>query len=275
MSLPILTHEPLIRLVVFLGIFCAVAVSEILWPRRTLTVPKMRRWIANLGIFAMSTLAVRLLFPLSAVAFAGLCQQKGWGILHHVTGAAGLKIVLGAVLLDGAIYGQHVVFHLVPTLWRLHRMHHADLDYDVTTGNRFHPIEIIMSMGVKLVVIAILGTAPLAVLIFEILLNGTAMFNHGNFRLPLAVDALLRRVIVTPDMHRVHHSTRILETNSNYGFCLSIWDRLFKTYCSQPQKGHLGMVIGLEEYRKAEDVTFGRMLRMPLDPLPSSKNFDS
>lgn len=271
MSLPILTHEPSIRLVVFLGIFSAVAVSEILWPRRVLTVPKMQRWVANLGIFALSTLAVRLLFPLSAVAFAGYCQEKGWGILHHVHGGLGLKIFLGAVLLDAAIYGQHVVFHLVPTLWRLHRMHHADLDYDVTTGNRFHPIEILMSMGVKLVVIALLGAAPLAVLIFEILLNGTAMFNHGNFRLPLKVDAMVRRVFVTPDMHRVHHSTLIAETNSNYGFCLSIWDRLFKTYCPQPQKGHLGMDIGLEEYRKADEVTFRRMLKMPLDPLPSSR----
>lgn len=259
----LLSHEIIIRIWVFLGIFLPVALGEILRPRRPLTVNKRERWLANLGIFALSTAAVRLIYPISAVGFALFWDQKGWGLLNHWDIPLGLRIAVGAILLDGAIYAQHVAFHLVPTLWRIHRMHHADLDFDVTTGNRFHPIEILMSMGIKLGVIAVLGAPPAAVMIFEILLNGTAMFNHSNIRLPVGLDQILRRLIVTPDMHRVHHSIIERETNSNYGFCLAIWDRLFRTYIPQPRAGHEGMTIGLESYRRPEEVTFRRMLAMP------------
>jgi sterol desaturase/sphingolipid hydroxylase (fatty acid hydroxylase superfamily) len=212
-------------------------------------------------VVVIDTLFVRILFPVTAVGLALLA--KGWG-LFAVLGLSGwAAVVLGVILLDLAIYLQHVLFHAVPVLWRLHRMHHADLEFDVTTGSRFHPIEILLSMGIKLGVVAALGIPAVAVLLFEVLLNATAMFNHGNVRLPARIDHILRWFIVTPDMHRVHHSIRVSETNSNFGFNLPWWDRLFGTYRDQPAAGHEGMTIGITQFRDPIELRLDRMLLQP------------
>ncbi len=259
----LLAYEPYIRLGAFLGIFALMAVWELLAPRRRLTFSRARRWPSNLGIVALNTFLLRLAFPAAAVGVAFLAEAKGWGLFHLWEVPRWLAILASVVILDLVIYLQHVLVHAVPALWRLHRMHHADLDYDVTTGARFHPIEIFFSMAIKLAVVSALGAPPVAVLIFEVLLNATAMFNHGNVKLPLALDRVLRWVLVTPDMHRVHHSVIPRETNSNFGFNLSIWDRLFGTYRDQPAKGHEGMTIGIEQFRTAEDLRLDRMLLQP------------
>lgn len=245
----ILAHEPGIRLAAFLGIFAAMAGWEFAAPRRTLTVSKPWRWTSNLGIVALNTVLLRFVFPVAAVGLAVIAAERGWGLLNNVTLPVGVEIVLAVIALDFAIYLQHVMFHAVPALWRLHRMHHADLDFDVTTGARFHPIEILLSMGIKLAVVAALGPSAVAVVIFEVLLNATAMFNHSNARLPLGLDRVLRLAVVTPDMHRVHHSILDHETNSNFGFNLPWWDRLFGTYQAQPDAGHEGMTIGIRDMR--------------------------
>lgn len=245
----ILAHEPGIRLAAFLGIFAAMAGWEFAAPRRTLTVSKTWRWTNNLGIVALNTVLLRFMFPVAAVGLAVIAAERGWGLLNNVTLPAGVEIALAVIALDFAIYLQHVMFHAVPALWRLHRMHHADLDFDVTTGARFHPIEILLSMGIKLAVVAALGPSAVAVVIFEVLLNATAMFNHSNARLPLGLDRVLRLAVVTPDMHRVHHSILDHETNSNFGFNLPWWDRLFGTYQAQPDAGHEGMTIGIRDMR--------------------------
>jgi sterol desaturase/sphingolipid hydroxylase (fatty acid hydroxylase superfamily) len=245
----ILAHEPGIRLAAFLGIFAVMAVWEIAAPRRALTVSKAWRWSSNLGVVALNTLLLRFAFPVAAVGLAVIAAERGWGLLNNVALPGWLEIVLAVAVLDFAIYLQHVMFHAVPALWRLHRMHHADLDFDVTTGARFHPIEILLSMVIKLAVVAALGPAAVAVVIFEVLLNATAMFNHSNARLPLGIDRVLRLAVVTPDMHRVHHSIHDHETNSNFGFNLPWWDRLFGTYQPQPDDGHEGMTIGIRDMR--------------------------
>ncbi len=259
----VMSYEAAIRLGVFLGVFILVAVAEMLAPRRALTTAKGMRWFGNLGIVFINTLAVRTLFPVAAVGMALLADERGWGLLNNVEMPYWLAVVIAVVALDFIIYLQHVMFHAVPALWRLHMMHHADLDFDVTTGARFHPVEIIISMLIKLAAISVLGPPVLAVLIFEVVLNATAMFNHSNWRLPVAVDRVLRLFVVTPDMHRVHHSVIARETNSNFGFNLPWWDRLFGTYRAQPEQGHEGMIIGLTQFRDPKRLTLPWMLVLP------------
>jgi len=263
MSEFILQHEPTIRLIFFLSIFAIMAAWEIKAPRRSLTQSKLIRWGNNIGIVALNSLILRWLFPAAAVGVAVFAQQQGWGLLNYFDVPIAVSIILSVILLDCAIYLQHVMFHAIPAFWRLHRMHHTDMDFDVTTGARFHPIEIVLSMLIKFAVIITLGTPALAVLIFEILLNGTAMFNHSNIKLPEKIDALLRKIIVTPDMHRVHHSIIAHEANSNFGFNLSIWDQLFGTYIAQPQTGHTDMKIGIEQFQDKKFLTLPWMLIQP------------
>ncbi|ALP54206.1 hypothetical protein Tel_14255 [Candidatus Tenderia electrophaga] len=258
-----MNSELLIRLSAFLGVFVIIALWETRRPRRPLQLAKPKRWLNNLGLVAVDTLLLRLLFPTAAVGLAALAQEQGWGLLNQMELAFGAALVISVVALDLVIYFQHVLFHSVPLLWRLHMVHHADMDYDVTTGLRFHPVEILLSMLIKMATILVLGPPVVAVIVFEILLNATSMFNHGNLRLPARVDALLRMLIVTPDMHRVHHSVIKRETNSNYGFNLSLWDRLFGTYRAQPQWGHEGMTIGLNQFRDAKLQNLHRLLLLP------------
>ena len=259
-----IVSEPLIRLTAFLGVFLAVALWEALGPRRRRAFPRRSRWPHNLGLLAVDTLVVRLLVPASAVGVAVAAESHGWGLAHWLAVPAWLAIPMAVVLLDLTIYFQHVAFHAVPALWRLHRVHHADLDFDVTTGTRFHPIEILLSAGIKLAAVAAIGAPPVAVLVFEVLLNATAMFNHANAGLPARVDAVLRWLVVTPDMHRVHHSILPQETNTNFGFNLPWWDRLFGTYRAQPAAGHEGMTIGIDAFRSPEDLRLDRLLMQPL-----------
>ncbi|MEO8418085.1 MAG: sterol desaturase family protein [Methylophilaceae bacterium] len=250
----VLHHEPAIRLGFFLVILVIMAGWELVTPRRALSISKPARWTNNLGIVLLNSVILRVLFPAGAVGVAVLCARQGWGLLNQTDLPNGLAVVLSVVALDLAIYLQHVMFHAVPLLWRLHRMHHADLDFDVTTGARFHPIEIILSMLIKLAAIVVLGAPALAVIVFEVLLNATAMFNHSNVRMPPALDRLIRRFIVTPDMHRMHHSTEDHEANSNFGFNLPLWDRLFGTYQDQPASGHENMTIGIRDFRDPKQV---------------------
>ena len=245
----LLSHELAVRLGAFLGVLALMAAWEARAPRRALSVSKARRWASNLGVVFLNSALLRIIFPATAVAVAVLAQERGWGLLNQHDVPFALAAVASVVALDLAIYLQHVMFHAVPALWRLHRMHHADLDFDVTTGARFHPIEILLSMLIKMAVIVVIGPPAVAVMIFEVLLNATAMFNHANVRLPLAADRLLRLLVVTPDMHRVHHSVEERETNSNFGFNLSLWDRLFRTHKAQPDAGHERMTIGIRGYR--------------------------
>jgi sterol desaturase/sphingolipid hydroxylase (fatty acid hydroxylase superfamily) len=258
-----LVYGPYIRLSAFGGVFLAMAIWELVRPRRQQTIARHVRWPSNLGIVVLDTLLVRLIFPTTAVGFALLGDARGWGLFHLVALPAWIVIVASVVLLDLAIYLQHVLFHAVPALWRLHRMHHADLAFDVTTGLRFHPIEILLSMLLKLAVIAALGAPAVAVLIFEVLLNATSMFNHGNVRIARKLDAILRWMVVTPDMHRVHHSIQSTETNSNFGFNLPWWDRLFGTYRPEPSAGHKAMTIGIEQFRDPRELRLDRMLIQP------------
>lgn len=258
-----MNSEAAIRLLFFVSTFAFIAIWEHLSPRRPLTTSKKLRWITNLGIISLNPLVTRLAFPVLAVGMALKAQKAGWGLLNNCDLPYPLDLVIGIVVLDLVIYLQHVMFHAVPVLWRLHMVHHADLDYDLTTGLRFHPLEITLSTAIKLAAVAALGIPEAAVLIFEILLNGLAMFNHGNIHISLKIDRILRYLIVTPDMHRVHHSVVLRECNSNYGFNLPWWDRLFGTYCAQPDKGHDGMVIGLSQYRVPEKLTLLRLLLLP------------
>ncbi len=264
----ILDNEMAIRLGIFLGVLVLVATWEALSPRRARRFSRWRRWPSNFGIVALNTVVLRLLFPAAAVGMAWYAQEHGWGLFNAIQAPAALAVVTTVVALDLLIYLQHVMFHAVPALWRLHRMHHADLDFDVTTGARFHPIEIVLSMGIKLAAVVVLGAPPVAVVIFEVVLNATAMFNHGNLRLPLALDRVLRLVVVTPDMHRVHHSVIPAETNSNFGFNLPWWDRLLGTYRAQPAAGHEAMTIGIEQFREPGDLRLDRMLVQPFRGSP-------
>jgi sterol desaturase/sphingolipid hydroxylase (fatty acid hydroxylase superfamily) len=259
----ILSNEPFIRLLAFSGILAAMVIWEFVAPRRRQKVGRSERWPSNFGVVILDTLLVRLVFPVGAVALALLAQTRGWGLLNAFDVSAWAAIPLAIILLDLAIYLQHVLFHAVPALWRLHRMHHADLEFDVTTGVRFHPIEILLSMGIKLGVVAAIGTPALAVLAFEILLNATSMFSHGNVEMPRQLDRVLRWIVVTPEMHRVHHSIRPRETNSNFGFNLPWWDYLFGTYWDQPEAGHLGMTIGIDQFRDPREQRLDRMLTQP------------
>jgi sterol desaturase/sphingolipid hydroxylase (fatty acid hydroxylase superfamily) len=246
----------MIRLGLFIAIFAAMALWEVLAPRRALTVSKLVRWVNNLGLVALNTLLLRVLFPAAAVGMAALAAERDWGLLNHFDVPFWLALPVAVIAMDLVIWLQHVMVHAVPALWRLHRVHHADLDYDLTTGARFHPIEIILSMLIKFAAIMVLGPPVVAVILFEVILNGMAMFNHGNVRLPLALDQGLRWLVVTPDMHRVHHSVEDDEANSNFGFNLSCWDRLFGTYRDQPRHGQEGMIIGIRGFREPRDVSW-------------------
>jgi sterol desaturase/sphingolipid hydroxylase (fatty acid hydroxylase superfamily) len=259
----VLAYEPFIRLAAFVSVFCAMALWELLEPRRGQAIGRGWRWPNNLGVVAVSTLLVRIVFPTTAVGLALVAETRGLGLFNVVALPAWIAVAASVIILDLVIYLQHVLFHAVPALWRLHRMHHADLELDVSTGLRFHPIEILLSMLIKLTIIAALGAPALAVLVFEVLLNATSMFNHGNVRLPSGVDRVLRWLVVTPDMHRVHHSILARETNSNFGFNLLWWDRLFGTYRAQPEAGHEAMTIGIDEFRDTRELGLDRMLVQP------------
>ncbi len=258
-----LTSEAALRLGAFIAVFAGMALWETRAPRRGLRLPKRARWTANLGLVVLNTIILRLLFPAAAVGAATLAADRGWGVLAWVGLPAWAAVALSVVALDLAVYLQHVLFHAAPTLWRLHLVHHADLDFDVTTGLRFHPIEIVLSMLLKVTIVTALGPPVLGVLAFEVLLNATSMFNHGNVRMPAVLDRVLRAVLVTPDMHRVHHSVLRHEANSNFGFCLSWWDRLLGTYRAQPRAGHEGMTIGTEQLQEARCQTLSWLLRLP------------
>jgi len=258
-----IAYEPLIRLGAFFFIFPAMALWETLRPRRQQAFARRARWLHNLGLSLLNSVVLRIVAPGGVIAVAVAGEVHGWGLLNALALPAWVAIPVSVVLLDLAIYFQHVMFHAVPTLWRLHRVHHTDLDFDVTTGSRFHPIEMVISIGFKCAAIAAIGAPAIAVLAFEVLLNGTAMFNHANARLPQAVDQLLRWFVVTPDMHRVHHSVVHSETNSNFGFNLPWWDRIFGTYRAQPAAGHLAMTIGVDAFRTREDLRLDRLLVQP------------
>ena len=255
--------EPLLRFLAFSGVVSVLVLWEFLAPRRTQHFGRAVRWPSNLGVVVLDTMLARLLVPITAVGLALVCEAREWGLFHVLGLAAWATIPLAFLALDLAIYMQHVLFHAVPALWRLHRMHHADQDIDVTTGVRFHPIEILLSLGIKLGVVAALGTPAIAVLLFEVLLNATSMFNHSNIAMPIWLDRALRWIVVTPDMHRVHHSIVVRETNSNFGFNLPWWDRLFGTYRDQPAAGHDGMTIGIQQFREQGEQRLDRMLTQP------------
>lgn len=263
MGAELLLLEPWLRLGAFAGVFALVALWEVLAPRRPQAVPRTQRWPANIGMVVFNTLAVRVLLPLTAVAFATQMQHQGTGLLPWLGWGSAATLVAALVLLDLAIYLQHRLFHAVPWLWRLHRMHHADTEFDVTNGLRFHTLEILLSMGIKFAAIAAIGAPPLAVLLFELVLSSMAMFNHGNIHLPPAVDRVLRRLVVTPDMHRIHHSVLAREHHRNFGFNLPWWDHLLGTYRDQPEGGQLGMTLGLSEFRTDADRSLAALLRQP------------
>lgn len=263
MTLPVLT-EPQIRLALFVAIFGGMALWELSDPWRDMRAQKTRRWLANLGIFAIDIALVRIVFPASALGFAAWAEANGWGLLRLAGLPGPMAGIVGFLLLDLAIYLQHRVFHRVPILWRLHRMHHSDTDLDVTSGFRFHPVEILLSMLIKGAVIVVLGVPAVAVLVFEIVLNGTSIFNHANIRLPAWLERSLRWIVVTPMMHRVHHSIERVETDSNFGFNLPWWDRLFGTYVPEPKAGFEQMTIGLDILRDPSEQRVDRLMLQPL-----------
>ena len=260
----VLAAEPLIRIGAFAAVLALLMAWELFTPRRRPTVGRGRRWPGTVGVVVIDALLLRILFPTAAVGLALVAEANGWGLLNFVAVPDWLAILVTVLLLDLIIYAQHVLFHAAPWLWRLHRMHHADLDIDVTTGIRFHPAEILLSMVIKLGAVVALGAPALGVMIFEILLNASSMFNHSNIRLPVGVDRWLRWILVTPDMHRVHHSIVAQETNSNFGFNSPWWDQLFGTYRAQPAAGHEAMTIGLAQFRDPAELRLDRMLLQPL-----------
>jgi sterol desaturase/sphingolipid hydroxylase (fatty acid hydroxylase superfamily) len=264
-SLFIMENETFIRLGVFLGLFAALALIEALVPRRERSQTRKARWVTNWGFTLINTLtlnAMAFALPLLAVGAALDAQTQGWGLFNAISLPIWLEVILVILILDFAIWFQHLITHKIPLLWRLHQVHHADVDIDVSTAIRFHPIEIALSMLLKIGLVYLLGPAAFAVILFEVILNGTAMFNHANIRLPLAVDTVVRRIIVTPDMHRVHHSAHRHEHDSNYGFSLSIWDQIFGTYIAQPSNGHDDMDIGLR-WQDERPSRFGWSLKLP------------
>lgn len=259
----IIGNEAGIRLACFVAVLAAVAMLEAALPRKQRTLERRTRWPNNLGMVACNTLLMRLLVPTALVTFALAMNAQGRGLLAGVPLPEWVLVVVSVLLLDALIYAQHILFHMVPALWRLHRVHHADPDFDVTTGVRFHPLEILLSLGIKFAIVAALGPPAVAVVIFEVLLNAGSLFSHGNLKLPAALDATLRTVLVTPDMHRVHHSVVRRETDSNFGFCLSWWDRLFRTYRAVPEAGHEDMQIGVGRFADAKDQRMTELLTQP------------
>ena len=268
--------EAALRLTFFLLAFAGLALWEMLAPRRVLLVPKAKRWLANIGILVINTALTRIVAPAAAVGIAFYADQRGIGLLHAVELPAPLEVVFAAIVLDLTIYLQHVMFHAVPLLWRLHRVHHADLDFDVTTGTRFHPIEILLSLAIKTAAIFVMGAPVIAVLIFEVALNLTSMFNHSNVRLPTSFDRVLRWLVVTPDMHRVHHSILRDETDRNFGFNLPWWDRIFGTYRGQPRGTHEQMTIGIPGFRDPRHcATLTGILALPFMRTPREAAVES
>ena len=263
MSISLMDHEFLIRVAAFGSVFAVLALWELGAPRRRLRASKPRRWFTNWMIVILDTAVVRILFPAAAVGAAWDARESGWGLFNYWDAPGWMEIVLAMLLLDILIYGQHVASHKVPLLWRIHRVHHVDRDMDVTTAIRFHPIEIALSMVLKIGAVYALGASAIAVILFEIILNGSAMFNHANITIPRPIDRVLRWVLVTPDMHRVHHSVHHRETDANYGFNLPWWDRIFGTYVDQPRDGHTEMVIGQNNCQDARPTRLAWSLYLP------------
>lgn len=264
----LIANEGPVRLVAFAGLLTLFVLAEALWPRRGRVASRLARWTTNGLITLLNTVTLRVAVPVLAVGAATFAQANSIGLLNMVDIPPWAAVLVALVVLDAAIYAQHVVFHHVPLLWRIHRVHHVDRDIDATTALRFHPVEILLSMGIKIALVIALGAPPAAVILFEVVLNGMAMFNHANLRLPLGVDRVLRMLVVTPDMHRVHHSVRMAETNSNFGFNLSLWDRLFGTYKDQPADGHANMTIGLSEFQDDRPARLGFSLWLPFSKGP-------
>ena len=250
----LITYEPMVRGGAFLGIFALMAAWEVWAPCRPLVASKALRWRNNLALVVLNSLLLRALFPTAAIGMAAFAARHGWGVLHYLDAPVWLATLLALIALDLAIWLQHVMLHAIPLLWRLHRVHHADLDYDLTTGARFHPLEIVLSMLIRCAAIVVIGPSVVAVIVFEVLLNATAMFNHGNVSLPPRFERWVRWLVVTPDMHRVHHSVDDDETNSNFGFNLPWWDRLFGTYRAAPRGGQQGMTIGIHGFSSPSEV---------------------
>jgi sterol desaturase/sphingolipid hydroxylase (fatty acid hydroxylase superfamily) len=265
-----MSTDAVIRVTVFFSVLTVMALWEFLAPRRGLTTGKARRWVANISIVVLDAVTVRLLFAAGAVGGAVVAADRGWGLLNQVDWPMWVEVLVAVVVLDFVLYLQHVMFHAVPLFWRFHMMHHADLDCDVTTGLRFHPIEVALSMVIKLAIVAVLGPSPLAVVIFEVLLNASSMFNHSNVRMSPTVDRILRWLVVTPDMHRIHHSVMPSETNTNFGFNLPWWDRLLGTYRVQPEAGQEKMSVGLEHYRDPWRLSLVRLLVLPFVGTPGN-----
>lgn len=260
----IVTHEPWLRLAAFAGVLLAMLAAEDLWPRRAGPLQRRLRWSANFSLVVVDALLVRLLIPLGATGTAIWSEVRGYGLFNNVGWVFAAEALLAFLALDALIYWQHRLFHRIPLFWRLHRMHHSDVEFDATTGVRFHPVEILLSMLIKMGAVLALGAPAVAVIAFEVALNATSLFNHGNLRLPPPVDRALRRLVVTPDMHRVHHSVHRHEHDSNYGFNLSWWDHLFRSYTDQPQDGHTTMQIGLASFRDPDDQRLTKLLTQPL-----------
>ncbi len=261
-----LEHEAVIRLSVFVGVLLILGIAERIWPRRGARASRTSRWSTNLGLVALDTLFVRVATPVALAGWALTLDQRGWGLFNLTSWPGWAETVLAVVLLDLALYAQHRLAHKVPILWRLHRVHHSDLDFDVTIGVRFHPVEILLSMLWKLVVITILGAGAIAVVAFEVLLSAASLWEHANLRLPEALERRLRRVLVTPDMHRIHHSVLRPERDSNYGFCLSCWDRWLRSCTPAPRDGQAAMSIGLNDFREQSKLGLWRLLWQPLKP---------
>ncbi|MCG9699788.1 sterol desaturase family protein [Vibrio natriegens] len=261
-----------IRLGCFVGVLLLCTLWENVLPRKVLTVSRAFRWVNNLSLVALNSVVIALVMPIAAFQAAFIASEHQWGLFQLLSLPDWLNVLLSIILLDFIIYVQHVIFHRVPVLWKLHRMHHADLDIDVTTGARFHPIEILISMVIKIGAVFMLGVSPIAIVMFEIILNASAMFNHSNAKLALPVDAWLRKAIVTPDMHRVHHSVIPRETHSNFGFFLSVWDRMFSTYRAQPELGHEHVVIGLPDIRDKQEQRLDKLLTQPFRYRVKTKN---
>lgn len=255
--------ESSIRLAIFLGMFLLLAIAEVLFPRRKPAYSKPKRWLSNLGISALNTLVVRISFPIAGVAAAMLAQDRQWGLLNQLPLAAWLNILVFLLLFDLAIYWQHRLFHVVPWLWRFHRMHHTDVDYDLTTGSRFHPCSILISAAIKIALVIVLGASAAAILTAEVVLNVTAMFNHSNLKLPQSMDHKLRKILVTPDMHRIHHSTDSIEHNANFGFNFPWWDRIFGSYLDQPKMSHEDMDIGITGFQDRKSIDIFPLLIQP------------
>ncbi len=263
MNLFLQNYEPLIRVAAFFGLFALLYLWEARAPRRSLGKAKGQRWWTNIGMLVIASILVRFVFPTAAAGIALIGEEQQWGVLHMVGLPPLIHILAALLILDLSLYLQHVMFHTLPLLWRFHRVHHADTDTDISTGLRFHPIEILLSMLIKFLTIAALGAPFVAVVIFEVVLNATSMFDHSNIKIPVRIERRLRWFIVTPDMHRIHHSTRPRETNSNFSFNISLWDRLFGTYTQEPSGGQEGMTLGLKEFRHPKWQTLRWVLYMP------------